>query len=495
MNLRFPLASSLSFSDTLFPHARRYRPRPSVSLGHARETPTQDPGPETERALQCVWFDERFRPKSLKTTDGEPVQVEYPGRWNLGPGPDFLDAALRLGAGARRIEGDVEVHVRPSDWTAHGHAQDPRYARVRVHVTYFGGALPPAALPAGAVQIALREALMATPLFSFDQIDPAAYPYAAPTQPAPCAAVLAGWTPDEKEALLNAAGEERLRRRAERLAAAVVERGADQVFYEEYLVALGYPHNKVPFRRLAALLPLERLRSEAGDDAEKAEALLAGAAGLLSEGWKPGWSVEARRHARRLWDHWWKSPLSQRGVRVDPSEWRLAGARPANHPARRIAGAATFFSRWGHPADELRHRASGADAAACLLEWLDVRAGTFWAFHASRAGRASLKPAALIGRARATAILINVCVPLLAALDVRAPFDAGWLDRLPPEAPSDRLRLMARTLFGAGHPPSLYDTGLRRQGLLQIFQDYCLHNRSHCAECEFPEILRRMRMR
>jgi hypothetical protein len=32
------------------------------------------------------------------------------------PGPDFLGAVLRIGPERRRIRGDVEIHLRPSDW-------------------------------------------------------------------------------------------------------------------------------------------------------------------------------------------------------------------------------------------------------------------------------------------------------------------------------------------------------------------------------------------
>ena len=154
-------------AERYFPRARHYRARETLPPRYAREATPAAPAPETERALQCVWYDARLRPRRLRTIEGEPVQVESPGRWNLGPGPDFLDAAVRLGTEARRVEGDVEVHLRPSDWTAHGHARDPRYARVRLHVTYYRGPAPKDPLPAGAVQIALGETLAADPLFSF----------------------------------------------------------------------------------------------------------------------------------------------------------------------------------------------------------------------------------------------------------------------------------------------------------------------------------------
>ncbi len=471
--------------EDYFPRARQYRSAGARGAdGVVRERTRGLAAPETERALQSVWFDPEWRPAALRTVDGEPVAVEHPGEWNLRAGPDFLGAALRIGTEKRRIEGDVEIHLRPADWTAHGHARDPRYGRVRAHVTFFSGRLPPDELPPGAVQIALRDALAADPTFAFENIDLSAYPYAAPANPAPCARVLSNWPPDDRESLLAAAGEERLRRKAERLAVAIADRGANQVFYEEYLAALGYPENKAPFRRLAAVLPLDVLRATAAGDPVRAEALLTGMAGLLPPTTQGEWSAAARRHARALWDHWWKVRPETGGLK--PDVWRLSGVRPANHPVRRLAGAAWFLTRPEPAADALRRCALGPNPVAALLDWLDVRADTFWGHYASRLGPRSTRPVALIGRSRASAILINVCVPMTAALGLDAPFAAGWLERLPPEAPSGRLRAVAHTLFGPQHPPSLYRDGLRRQGVLQIFQDYCLHNRSHCAECAFP---------
>jgi hypothetical protein len=111
------------------------------------EAPSPPPAPFSERHLQCVWADDRLRPAALATAAGERVQVEHPGEWNTGPGPDFLNAALLVGPELRRITGDVEIHIRPADWQRHHHAGDSRYRRVCAHVSFYPGTLPAAELP------------------------------------------------------------------------------------------------------------------------------------------------------------------------------------------------------------------------------------------------------------------------------------------------------------------------------------------------------------
>ena len=105
----------------------------------------------TELRLQALW-QSPTRPKDLALPDGTPVEVLDPGHWNRTAGPDFRDALLSIGGALRR--GDVELHLRPVDWDVHGHAADPAYAGVILHVTWMPG--PPAkTLPAAVPTLAL----------------------------------------------------------------------------------------------------------------------------------------------------------------------------------------------------------------------------------------------------------------------------------------------------------------------------------------------------
>ena len=98
--------------------------------------------PITERHVQAIWYDPALRPSPLRTVRGVDLVVRDPGVWNLEAGPDFRHAVLEVGRCRNVVEGDVEIHLRPSDWVAHGHGNDPAYSGVVAHVTWYGGNPP-----------------------------------------------------------------------------------------------------------------------------------------------------------------------------------------------------------------------------------------------------------------------------------------------------------------------------------------------------------------
>ena len=478
-----------------FPRAVAYRNLLATDRPALHEhAPRRRAFPYPERHLHCVWHDPGLRPAGLQTRGGEQVTVEHPGLWNREAGPDFLGAVLRIGPARRRLAGDVEIHIHPSDWKAHGHGNDPRYTQVRFHVTYFPGAAQDLDPVPGALHIALKDALARQPGFSFEHIDPSAYPYAARADMPPCSQVLRSFTPEQRTAVLQAAGEERLRRKTERLRDRIEEQGADQTLYEECMAALGYKHNKAPFRHLAALLPFEALQETGGGDPHTAYALLMGAAGLLPHQPRPQWDADTTRWIRSLWDHWWRhrDRFADRGP---PPVWRLDGVRPANHPARRLMAAAILFGGPRTWTQQLHTDLQGRPE-----EWLERTMQHLCRLHdphlsrrLSLTGQPQPKPVALIGRTRAAAILTNVLIPHLAATGNGRPIVNAILDQLPVEPDNGTIRQTAFYLFGRDHAPALYRPELARQGLIQIFQDFCLNDRSRCAACPLPAALEKAR--
>ena len=85
-----------------------------------------------ERLLHYVWKHKMLPLRMLTTSDGQEVEVIDPGLHNHDQGPDFFNAKIRLGE--TLWAGNVEVHLRSSDWYRHGHESDPAYNNVILHV-------------------------------------------------------------------------------------------------------------------------------------------------------------------------------------------------------------------------------------------------------------------------------------------------------------------------------------------------------------------------
>lgn len=480
----------LLFSD-IFTRAPLY-PGRQAPAGSVREIPPSARYfPHTERHLRCIWADPALRPPVLISNDGQTVTVESPGRWNLEAGPDFIDAVLRIDPGARRVRGDVEIHIRPADWDAHQHSGDPRYGRLVAHVTYFPGA-PQPDLPPGTLHLALRDNLRNCPAFSFEAIDLTAYPYGERSPHPPCSDAMRRLPPEAREVILDAAGEERLRRKSERLAGALRETTPHQALYAETFAALGYKHNRAPFGLLAARLPLDRLREAANGRPCDAYALLCGVAGLLPAKTSPAWDRETRDFVRNLWDFWWKVQKEYEPLMLSRGDWVLANLRPQNHPLRRLMAAAHLFC--GEPAlDKVLAEIDTAQPGAALSDIASLigRAGmgTYWARRHALTAERQEKPVALIGAGRTAAIMINAVVPWLAACGRFAGETQALLQALPPEDDNRIVRHTAHALFGHDHNPALYRSGLRQQGLIQIFNDFCLNSRAECRTCAFPSLI------
>ncbi len=87
-----------------------------------------------EEFLQFIWNAMPLEASELITVDGFEVQVRQRGEWNILSGPDFSNAKLSING--LDWGGDVEIHLKSSDWFAHKHHNDPAYDKVILHVVF-----------------------------------------------------------------------------------------------------------------------------------------------------------------------------------------------------------------------------------------------------------------------------------------------------------------------------------------------------------------------
>ena len=87
-----------------------------------------------EDFLHYVWQHKKMTLKSLKTTAQETIILKAVGLANTNSGPDFFNAQLRIGT--QFWAGNVEIHVKSSDWYVHHHETDTAYDSVILHVVW-----------------------------------------------------------------------------------------------------------------------------------------------------------------------------------------------------------------------------------------------------------------------------------------------------------------------------------------------------------------------
>jgi len=420
-----------------------------------------------ELELQARWFAGDFG-RNFRTVSGDDVEIVQFGTWNREAGPDFSDAVIRLNAGDP-IRGTIEFDLADRSWETHGHATNPAFDDAVLHVfvqqserAFFTRTQSNRNVP----QMRVDPDTLAD---SFSANVPLA-------RPGRCQAPLKDLAEDRLTHILTAASQFRLQRKAARIKTIVESHGRDQTLFQEIAAALGYKQNKLAFTLLAQRLPLAFLRKQSDDT----EAILFGAAGFLEAPDLAVYAPGTRDYLRKLWDRWWPHRDEMQRLVLPPNLWRLSGSRPLNHPQRRLAALATLVRAWPSLIRSLTTRKPEP-----IREFFLGLAHPFWNVHYTLTADATATAMALIGESRITEILANVLLPMFLAegSDIWNAYE-----RLPARLSNRRLETGATRLFGADpRRPRFTKTVAYQQGLLQIYEDFCLQDNSDCAQCPFPE--------
>ena len=410
-------------------------------------------GPESpipEKLLARLWQKRAARQREFRTNAGRRVRVLYPGRPGTAAGPDFRDALLEV-EGLGLVQGDVELHRRQQDWYAHGHAADPNYNGVVLHAALETDDRP-TNLASGhrAPVISLAGLLDAAALSP----PPAADEGEEGDEPAGAGlwALLErrGW-PRPADArglgeLLDAAGDARFRGKAAMFAALNREQPPAQTLYEGLLEGLGYRANRQPFLKLAQRAPWPVLAGEAlAQPPPERVAVIEGRLLQLS-GLAEGDEGATRRPAGY-------------GRSLEAGEWHCFRVRPANHPRRRIAGAARLLARFLELEDGLVASLAGLVSAgnpARLTAALTVKADED-------------KGVAYVGAARAKDLAVNVVLPFCHGLAGEP--DDGPAQALYQKFPKLQDNEITRELAGQLLAPEwgrAVNTARRQQGLIHL---------------------------
>lgn len=414
----------------------------------------------TEAFLQYVWQYQLLE-GPLKTTDGQVVCVSKVGILNHDAGPDFISCRLRIGD--VNWAGNVEVHVKSSDWNQHHHSRDHAYDNVVLHVVYEHDA--DVAID-GKRLLPTLELKHFIPTVLWDNYEALLSP--PPDLGIACAKDLSSVPPIQFHAYLERLLVERLQRKTEMVRRLLDESKGSWEHTCYWMIAhyFGGVTNSLAFELLAKATDY-RLLARWKDNPQRLEALLFGQAGMLEEDFQDEYPLSLQSDYLAL----------KSGAKLMPISsylWRFFRLRPSAFPTLRISQFAQLLSKNPNLFSQLLDFRD----VASLKSFFAVSASDYWTTHyqfdqSSRACRKTTGQSFVLG------LIVNAWIPLLFEYGVQhgnekyKDLALELLSQLPPEK---------------NHIISLWvDSGIpvkdafQSQALIQLYNEYC--KSKNCLNC------------
>lgn len=410
-----------------------------------------------EQLLQYLWKHSLVNPVQLETTSGEPVVIIFPGKYNAHAGPDFLEAKIKIGTTV--WAGNVELHVRTSDWTRHKHEHNENYKNIILHVVYQNDVeLDNVNFPTLALESRIDAKIIERyfNLITFQNY----IPCSARLHQIP-EIVWYNW----QERLLAERWEQKL---AEwQLVWEETEKDWRTLLYYRLAANFGFHVNKDAFLNLAMSIPLNIL-TKYRNNLLQTEALLFGQSGLLQAAIPDAYtkSLEAEYHFLRR-----KHQL----IPLEPHKWKFLRLRPQNFPTIRIAQ----FAMLVHKSLGLFAQMMEIEKVQDLSNILSIEASTYWNNHYRFGEAVAEKKVKHLGNDAIQNIVINTVAPmqfLYAKMQSGNQLLESSL-KLLHSVKAERNNVMT-TWNTAGVKPK---NAAESQALLQLFQNYC--SQKQCLQC------------
>ncbi|RYF89851.1 MAG: DUF2851 family protein [Chitinophagaceae bacterium] len=344
----------------------------------------------TEKLLQYIWQFQHFNNRNLVSNRAEPLQVIFAGNLNSNQGPDFLNAKIKTGD--TTWAGNIEIHVKASEWDAHGHSNDPNYRNIILHVVWQNDL--PDVLPFPTLELQPHTAI--TLLNRYDELMHSA-------QFIPCQQHIRNVGGLSFTAWKERLAVERLQARAQHIQELLQKNNQhwEEVFWWMLARNFGMKINMGSFERIAQSLPLTILARHK-NQIHQLEALLMGQAGLLDKIFEDDYPNLLRREYQFL-----QKKYSLRKAHAPLYFLRM---RPANFPSIRLAQLAMLVHQSHHLFSIIKEN----ESLRAVQELLNVTANDYWHYHYKFDEETAFRQKNL-GQQMIENICVNTIVPMLFA--------------------------------------------------------------------------------
>jgi hypothetical protein len=412
-----------------------------------------------EDFLHYLWKFIKFDVSNIETIDKEYINILSVGQYNFNSGPDFFNAQLKIDN--QLWAGNVEVHIKSSDWFLHNHELDRAYDNVILHVVWEHDTDIFRKNNSKIPTLELKRYVSQSALNNYEKL------FSQSDKWINCEHDFSSVNSFQMSNWLERLYLERLERKSEEINALLITSKNDweSVLFKMIAKNFGLKVNGDAFLSLANSVDYSIIRKTQTNQITL-EALLLGQAGLLEQDIEQTYYLRLKKEYGFL-----KQKFSISNKNVAPIQFfRL---RPSNFPTIRLSQLATLYHQNSNLFSNVIHKNTLED----FYDLFSVATSLFWESHYTF-GKSSKKSINGLTRPFIDLLLINTIIPLKFSY---AKFRGQNID-------DSILHLMEsiasenNSIINKFNSLKLVSTSaLQSQGLLQLKNEYC--NKNKCLQC------------
>ncbi|MEN8119603.1 MAG: DUF2851 family protein [Bacteroidota bacterium] len=342
-----------------------------------------------EKILYFIWKYKLYNANQLISSESKHIQIINPGMQNFDAGPDFINAQIKIDN--TLWAGNVEMHLKSSDWNKHHHQKDKAYNNVILHVVLNndtmvynenGDKIPLLKLKLNPAIVKKYEELLVN------------------EGKLPCSKDIKSVEEFRLKIWFDNILFERLNEKTKTIKQKleINKNNWEESFYQTIARNFGFNLNAEPFERLARSLPLKYIAKH-HNNLLQIEALLFGQAGFLSDNINDEYFEMLKREYTHLKKKFGLHP-------IEKHSWKFLRSRPSNFPLIRISQFACLL----HQSTSLFSKIINANSTDEIQKLFQLKASEFWSTHYTFE-KVSEKKEKRFGTNSVNNIIINTIVP------------------------------------------------------------------------------------
>lgn len=411
--------------------------------------------------LHFIWKYKKLQGQTLRTVEGESIVIKDFGMHNQLAGPDFFNAQIKIEG--QLWAGNVEMHLRSSDWYAHHHETDEKYNTVILHVVWEDDAIIFRTDKSKVPTLQLKDYIPQSLLDSYSEL-----------------------FSKKRESFTNCGGnikEHNAFKFQNWLERLYIERIESKSFFIEQLLtkynhdweqvlflllmkSFGTKINGDPFYEIGKAIPFPVIR-KLNNDAVLLESVLMGVAGFLED---KSILDDYYLNLKKEYDYL-TIKYSLTGISLlKPDFFKL---RPHNFPTIRLSQVATLYGNQEH----LFSKLMAAKTTNEIHNLFTITASPYWSTHFTF-GKVSKKQVKILSKSFVDLIIVNAILPLKFCYERSKGMEGtnSLIDLATEITPEEN------SVISSFHNLGVFcKSGMESQGLLQLYNSYCTKNK--CLQC------------